>query len=141
MDVVPPENRPGEWLGTVGQQGNRPVEFSDGSRVLTEVRRGRPPVRILDRVEHLPEPTGIDPVTIQDRAPRLPEPVPQHLRLAVRERTPEPVADAIEHRVDVVPVDVDERAVEIDHPEVVLFGEGALPAESRGAPDGSHGSE
>ena len=45
--------------------------------------------------------------------------VPQNLRLAVRDAATDPLADAVEHAAGVVPLGVDEGAVEVEQPALV----------------------
>ena len=100
------------------------VEVVEQARgVVVKVRGLGPRFWVLDSVERRPERPRVEPPLAEQRVARARESVPQQLRLPVGELVPDPGSDPVEHLAGVRPLRVDDRAVEVEQPEVVRVGD------------------
>jgi hypothetical protein len=119
-DVQVLEDRFGEVLLAVGHQADGAVLCGDERRrVVVDVGCRRPGHRFLDLVERLPEGLRRHAALCQEAVPAPAQAVPEDLRLALAETDAEAVADLAYDFPRVRWLDVDDRAVEVEHPEVV----------------------
>lgn len=104
----------------MGDEANGFLEVGDELGVGVEVGLFGPHHRVLVSVKRLPEGSRVDPPLAKLVVTRAGQTVPEDLGLTVRELTAEAIADPVEHLAGVGPVDVDQRAVEIEQPKVIL---------------------
>ena len=114
------QHRSGEKVRTVGDETDRSVQFCDEAGVVVEIRRRRPGLGVLLVVEGSPELRGGDAPLAETVVASPAQAVPQDFGLVVREVVAEAVADPVEHVAGVAPLGVDEGAVEVEQPALVV---------------------